>query len=179
MINSMEKLDIKNIYLLLLVFITMIVSGCAAPRIAPDLLAHVEKQNTPLINNAVTIKAQINPAINNYEKLDKSVKESLEIALKNANLFGPDSSHPYRINANIMLASESAWSFGAFHNRLKINYAVFDETNNKILDKTIYTEAESDRWYFAGYRRHARARAVNISKNVLQFVDFLQGQLKK
>lgn len=170
---------ISNLYLLIVASLTIIVSGCAGPRIAPDKLAHVDKHIKPLANNTVTIDVGINPAINNSEKLDESVKESLELALKNAHIFGTDSSHPYRLAANIMVASEAAWSFKLFHNKLKIRYALFDNADNKIIDKTIYTEAESDHWYFVAIKRHRRARALNIAKNVLEFVDVLQARLKR
>ena len=178
MINSIEQSKIKYLHLLPLVFLIIIVSGCAGPKIATDLLAHTEKNNQPLINNSVIIDVEINPAINNYEKIDESVKESLEIALKNANIFGADSSYPYRINANIIVASQAPMSFGSFEGKLEINYILLDENNNKIIDETLYTEAGSDKMYFSGAKRHRRARAVNISKNVLQFVDILQSQLK-
>jgi hypothetical protein len=179
MIIPIKQSKLKCLFLLSLVSFILFVSGCAGPKIANDLLGHAEKNNTPLINNTVTIDVKINPTINNYEKIDESVKESLEIALINANIFGADSSHPYRINANIMVASQSPMSFGSFEGKLKINYILFDETNNKIIDKTIYTEAGSDKMYFSGAKRHRRARAVNISKNVLQFVDVLQNQFNK
>ena len=178
MISSIEQLKIKYIFLLLLVLITLIASGCAGPKTANDLLTHVETESEPLINNAVTITTEINPAINNNEKIDESVKESLEIALINANIFGADSSHPYRISANITVASQARWS-GSFGGKLEIVYILFDESNNKIIDETIYTEAENDKWAFSGNKRHRRSRAVNISKNVLQFVEILQSQLKQ
>jgi hypothetical protein len=162
-----------------LLFFTVIIGGCAAPNIAPDILAQAKQMPTPLVSNAVTVNVTINPKINNAEKIDDKVKQSLELALKNANIFGPDSSHPYKIDADVLIASESAWSFGSFDNRLQINYAVFDDTGTKILEKEIFTEAGSDKWYFAGYKRHQRARAFNIAKNVLQFVDALQNELKK
>ena len=150
-----------------LAIIIIIACGCAGPKIAIDLLAHAEKNNIPLVNNAVTIAVEINPDINNYEKIDESVKKSLEMALINANIFGVDPSLYYRIHANIMVASQSAWSFGSFKGKLKINYILYDDTNDKIIDETVYTEAGSDKMYFIGAKRHRRSRAVNISKNVL------------
>ena len=184
MVNSIEQSIKKNLYLLPLMIIIIIACGCAGPKkiainIAPDLLTPAEKNKMPLVNNAVTIAVEINPAINNYELIDESVKESLKMALINTNIFGADPLHYYRIHANIMVASQSAWGFGSFEGKLKINYILFDDTNNKIIDETIYTEAGSDKWVFKGDARHQRARAVNISKNVLQFVDILQSQLKK
>ena len=179
MIISIEQSKVKYLYLLSLVSLIIFVSGCAGPKIANDLLSQVEIHNKPLINNTVTINVQIKPGIHNHEKIDESVKESLKIALINANSFGKDSSHPYRIDANIMVASQSPMSFGSFPGKLQINYLLFDDTNNKIIDETIYTEAGSDKWFFSGAARHRRSRAVNISKNVLQFVDVLQKKLNK
>lgn len=160
----------------LLAWVAVVASACAGPKIATDLLAVVEKNEAPLIDSAVAIEVEINPAINNAEKLDESVKESLEIALTNAGIFGADSTRPYRIQANITVASQSTVSFGAFDGKLSVDYALFDESNAKLLEKTIYTEAGSDKMYFSGAKRHRRSRAVNISKNVLEFVALLQGR---
>jgi hypothetical protein len=121
----------------------------------------------------------INPRITNHEEIDKSVKQSLEMALANAKMFGADASTPYRIDANILIASQAAMSFGSFEGKLEIRYVVRDPTGKEILDKTIFTVAGSDQWMFYGAARHRRARAVNISTNVLQFVDTLQGVLQK
>ena len=77
MINSMEQSKIKYLYLLSFVFIFITVSGCAGPKIAADLLVKAEKNDKPLVSNAVTIDVKINPAIHNYEKIDESVKDLL------------------------------------------------------------------------------------------------------
>ncbi len=165
--------------LVALVCVAMFCSSCAGPKIAADLLSFTEKNNSALVGNAVEIDVEINPRINNYEKLDDSVKQSLELALRNANIFGADASRPFKIHANILIASQSAWSFGSFEGKLEINYQLLDESGAKILEETIYTEAGSDKWYFSGAKRHRRSRAVNISKNVLQFVDIVQSRLDK
>jgi hypothetical protein len=110
--------------------------------------------------------------------LDESVKQSLEIALVNANIFDKNTSKTYKIDANILVASQAPMSFGNFNGTLEIRYVVLDIDGKEILDKKIYTEAGSDRWYFVGAKRHRRARALNISKNVLQFVETLQSQLE-
>jgi hypothetical protein len=70
-------------------------------------------------------------------------------------------------------------SFGSFEGKLEIRYVVRDPNDGEMLDKTILTVAGSDEWSFSGAARHRRARAVNISKNVLQFVDILQSLLQK
>ena len=161
--NTMELSKLKNTYLLLLISV-FILSSCAGPKIAVDLLANAKANEKPLTNNSSLVNVKINPDINNYEKIDESVKESLEIALTNANIFA---------------ASQSPMSFGSFEGKLEIHYIVFDPNDEEILDKTIYTEAGSDKWSFSGAKRSRRARAVNISENVLQFVDILQNLLNK
>ena len=176
--NTMELSKLKNTYLLLLISV-FILSSCAGPKIAVDLLANAKANEKPLTNNSSLVNVKINPDINNYEKIDESVKESLEIALTNANIFGTDASKPFRIDANILTASQSPMSFGSFEGKLEIHYIVFDPNDEEILDKTIYTEAGSDKWSFSGAKRSRRARAVNISENVLQFVDILQNLLNK
>ncbi len=165
---------------LLLPILLLVLSGCidAGSKIAPDLLVNMSTNSKPLTCNSSTVNVTINPSINNYEKLDESVKRSLEIALANANIFGSVSSQPYRIDANILLASQSPMSFGSFKGKLEIKYVVHDPNGNQFIQKTIHTVAESDKSGF-GPVRHRRARAVNISKNVLQFVDILQSQLKE
>ena len=174
----MEGSKIHPVWMLPLVLVLMIVSGCSiGPKTAPDLLAHAEKNVKPLVNNAVIINVEIDSNINNHEEIEKTVKESIEMALNNSNIFGEDSSQKYRIDANILIASQAAFSFGSFEGKLKIHYKLFDPSDNKIFDKTIYTEAGSDQQHFLGAKRHRRSRAVNISKNVLQFIDGLQNHL--
>lgn len=176
--STMEPSRMKYTYLLLFMLLFAF-SGCAGPKIAADLLANARTNEKPLTNNSSIVNVEINPRINNYEKLDESVKQSLEIALANANIFGADSSRPYRIDANILTASQAPMSFGSFEGKLEIRYVVHDSNDMEILDKTIITEAGSDKWFFSGAARHRRARAVNTSKNVLQFVVILQSLLQK
>ncbi len=158
--------------------LSLIFIGCAGPRIAVDLLAKTSKNEKPLSDNSSVVNVTINPRINNYERLDESVKQSLDIALENANIFGSDASKHYKIDANILVASQAPMSFGSFEGKLEIRYLVVDPNNKEILDKTIMTEAGSDKFIFSGAARHRRARAVNISKNVLQFVEILRKHLE-
>jgi len=169
-------LRIENVYLLLLLFIAC---GCAGPKIATDLLVHTNTNEKPLTSSSSSVHVEINPSINNYENLDQSVKQSLRIAITSANIFGTNLSKPYRIDANILEASQSPFSFGSFKGKLEIRYMVYDPNRRKILDKTIFTVAGADKWSFVGARRHRRARAVNISKNVLEFVDILEDTLQR
>ncbi|EPF70171.1 hypothetical protein [Acinetobacter rudis] len=155
--------------------------GCTGPRIATDLLtARTVKHNPALIPNAANIAVTINPQITNkFERIDNKLKESLEVALKDSNIFGNDQTKPYKIDADIMVASQAAMSFGNFNGKLKIHYVVKDTENKIILDETFDTVAGSDAWHFSGAQRATRARAVNISKNVNLFLDALEIALKK
>ena len=168
----------KNARFLLVVFL-FAMSGCAGPKIAADLLANARVNEKPLTTNSSLVHVAINPRINNSEDIDDSVKQSLETALANAKIFGADSLRPYRIDADILIASQAPGGFGMFVGSLEIRYVVHDSNDKVILDKTIFTEAGSDKWSFFGNVRARRSRAVNISKNVLQFVDTLQSQLQK
>jgi len=156
----------------------LLLSGCGA-KVASDLLVKTKRYEKPLVENSVNIEVGINPEINNYEELDEIVKESLNIALKQGNIFGMDKAHPYKINAYIVTASQAAVGFGMFEGTLEINYKVYDDKGNKILQKSINTVAGSDEWFFMASKRHRRARAVNISKNVLKFIDILEKHLEK
>lgn len=160
--------------------VAVFLSGCSeGSKIAPDLLANVQRNDQPLVPSVVTVRAKIEPDINNWEGIDDSVQRSLEEAINNANIFGQSTAKPYKIIANVLIASQAAVSFGNFKGKLEIQYTVLDGDNKQILDKKIYTEAGSDEWHFYGAKRHRRARAVNISKNVLQFVEILQQRLKQ
>jgi len=179
MSHSIKPLTNKKILLLPFLFIVILASGCAGPKVAADLLANVENNDQPLVNKSYIISAEINPGINNNEGIDQTVKESLEIALTNANIFNKTSPGTFRINADVLVASQAAFSFGSFEGKLRIKYVVFDDANKKIIDEEIYTEAGSDIQHFSGAARHRRARAVNISLNVRKFVELLQSKLKK
>jgi hypothetical protein len=176
--RMMGSLRTKSRYLLLLITL-FVSSGCVGPKIAADLLANAMTNEKSLTNSSSIVNMTINPSINNNEGLDESVKQSLEMALANANIFGADSSRPYTIDSNILKASQSPMSFGSFAGQLEIRYVVHDPKGKEILDKTLLTVAGSDRFIFSGAARHRRARAVNISKNVLEFVDILQNLLQK
>ena len=163
----------------LLVVLFPLLAGCLGPKVATDLLAKVERQETPLSPAAAVVQVTINPDINNSEELDVSVRQSLEIALANANVFGSDSARPCRIDAHILIASQSSFSFGSFEGKLEIHYVVHDPEGRQLLDQKVHTIAGSDTSYFMGAARHRRARACNMSKNVLEFVDLLVKRLKQ
>lgn len=175
----MTKSKYRNFFSFSLLLTILILGGCAGSKVATDLLAGTNQEVQPLVNNTVITESSINSEINNYEKLDETVKISLDQALGNANLFGSNSVHPYTIKAHIDVASQAAWSFGNFTGKLRINYSVLDDSQNMLFEESIYTEAGSDKNSFSGAKRHRRARAVNISKNVLEFVERLRTELSQ
>ncbi len=155
-------------------------SACAGPKIAADLLAEVGHVNEqPLTDSSVVVAVTINPEISNYEGIDETVKESLELALANANMFGSDVASPYSIDAHVVVASQAPMSFGNFEGKLEVQYIARDDQGNELLNESLLTEAGSDRWSFVGAARHRRARACNASKNVLLFVEHLQAKLEE
>jgi hypothetical protein len=166
--------DIARVRIAWLFALSVVLGGCAGPKIAADLLGKVEPNQKPICSCSYEIAATIDPGISNYEGIDESVRESLDIALVKSNLFTPDSATKYQIKADILVASEAAWSFGSFNGKLSIRYTVLDSSGRELLKTEIYTEAGSDKWSFSGAARHQRSRAVNISKNVLQFVERLR-----
>jgi hypothetical protein len=152
----------------------LLLAGCAGPNLARDQLETVQPNERPICACSYEIATTINPRINNDENLDKSLGESLDIALRQAKLFTPDAAVRYRIKADILVASEATFSFGDFAGKLSVHYSVLNPAEQEVLQTDISTEAGSDHWYFAGVKRHQRARALNTAKNVMQFVDFLR-----
>lgn len=166
--------DIARMRIAWLFVLAVVLGGCAGPKIAADLLGKVEPNQKPICSCSYEIAATIDPRINNYEGIDESVRESLDIALAKSKLFTPDSATKYKIKADILVASEAAWSFGSFRGKLSIRYTVLNSSGRELLNIEIDTEAGSDKWSFSGAKRHQRARAVNIAENVLQFVERLR-----
>ena len=157
-----------------LLALSIVLGGCAGPKIAADLLGSVTPNEKPISSSGYEIAVTINPRINNYEGIDQSVHDSLDMALTSAKIFSVGGASKYKIGADILTASQAAWSFGSFNGTLEIRYSVVDSTGRALLDKTIFTEAGSDKIIFSGEARHRRARAVNIAKNTLEFVEFLR-----
>lgn len=153
-------------------------ASCVGPAIAEDLLQNVQRLATPLSAAAPAVNVTINERINNAESIDASVKQSLLIALKNANLFGDGERGGYRIDAKIVTASMSLVSFGSFEGKLDVHYTVQDSGGRNVFDETVKTIAGSDTWYFSGGARHQRSRAVQMANNVTEFVDRLAARLQ-
>jgi hypothetical protein len=166
--------DIVSRRITMLLALSLVLAGCAGPKIAADLLTNVKPNDRPTSSSGYEVSVTINPNINNFEGIDASVQESLDMALTSAKIFSPDAASKYKIKAHILTASQAAMSFGSFEGKLEIRYTVVDPSGKDLFEKTIYTIAGSDHWSFSGAARHQRARAVNIAKNVLEFVDFLR-----
>ena len=165
------------LHYLIAVSMALVLGGCAGTTVAPGLLnqPHVGK---PIVNKDILVSSPINQSIDRSEKVEESIKESLDIALDSAGLFKKGASQQYKLVATTQLFSQSPMSFGKFGNKLNVNYQLLDQNNHLILSKSIFTIAESDKWFFAGVKRAERARAVNIAKNVNQFMVFLRKKLR-
>ncbi|WP_347454826.1 hypothetical protein ABEF79_04775 [Acinetobacter sp. ANC 7454] len=175
-----KRLNMKKILQASLVASTLALVGCATPLIAPDIIANVKKVDSPYLQNASSVQVSINPKINNREKIDVKVKDSLELALKNSNLFGTNTQQPYKITAEVLVASQAAVSFGNFEGKLGIKYTVFDDKGVQIFQDTINTVAGSDLNPLSpAVARHTRSRARNIALNVNEFVEKLETVLRK
>jgi hypothetical protein len=166
--------NIARMRISLFFVLSVLLAGCAGPKIAMDVLSKAPPNDKPICSCSYEIVATINPRINNDEGIDQSVRESLDIALTTAKLFTPGAASTYTIKANVLIASEATFSFGPFNGKLSIGYAVLDSSGHELLKTEIYTEAGSDLGFASGVARHQRARALNIAKNVLQFVEFLR-----
>lgn len=164
---------------ILFAIVGIFLTGCAGPKVATDLLEQIPPVAEPTVDHSVEINTSIEPTINNYEGLDVTLRESLKMALTEANIFNLNNAQSaYSIQAHIDIASQAAMSFGNFEGTLQVTYQVFDESEQLILEKTIHTVAGSDAFYFSGAKRHRRARAVNMAKNVTEFTDFLKEQFR-
>lgn len=159
----------------LVLVLSVALAGCTAPKeVAPDLLGSNNPNAVPMTSSGYETTVTINPRISNYEHIDDAVHESLDMALNSAHIFSPTGASKYKIKADILTASESTVSFGSFDNTLQIHYAVVAPSGQQVFDQTISTEAGTDHWTFLGAERHRRARAVNIAKNVQEFVSLLR-----
>lgn len=174
------KFTMNKIIVCSILAVNLSFTGCASHRIAHDVLANVKKVDHAYVSNAGTVQVSIESSINNREKIDLKVKDSLELALRNSQLFGDDTQHPYQIKANVLVASQSPMSFGSFPGKMGIQYTVLDDNGLEIYKETFNTVAGSDLSAFApGISRHERSRARNIALNVNQFVESFTEVLKK
>lgn len=164
------------------VFMGICLTGCGNLLTVDPTLLNKTHNVKPLTQSSFITETTI------VSSIDKSftgggikelVDESLNVALKQANIFNANGSSKYTVKAHIEEASQSAMGFGNFNGKMKIRYQVTSPKGKNIYQNTIYTEAGADKWLFAGAQRHARARVVNTSKNVSQFVEELNQKMKK
>ncbi|NBI12289.1 hypothetical protein GVX81_01325 [[Haemophilus] felis] len=164
-----------------LLLFSLILTGCIALKPDPSLL----KQRTyaaPAVKSDYILTVTMNPRVERQPTaigVTKLVQDTLVMAIDSANIFTKNNKNPYHIDAYIEMASQPAMSFGRFNGKLKINYVVKTSTGKTIFEKSVYTEAGSDKWYFAGADRHTRARVINVAKNTNQFVQELNLILRK
>jgi len=160
-----------------IILMALVFGGCTSTTVAPDLLQQ-SHYKTHVVNKSAVVTSPVNKGIDRSEKVEESIKESLDIALNSANIFNKSSNEHYTIVATTALFSQSPMSFGKFGNKLNVNYKVYNENMKLIMNESIFTIGESDKWFFSGQKRAERARAVNIAKNVNQFMMKLKVKLK-
>jgi hypothetical protein len=162
----------------LAVLFSAALAGCVSDRSVslpvPSNLLSEEKVAHPIFDNTVVVTVPENPDIQTTIRLEESIRDALETALRIANLFGDDSSEPFQVVADVVTWDQPSRDFGMFAGTLETRYVLFDADNNVILDEQIVANACSDKWYFPGYMRAARSRRIQIAKNVNQFVDVLR-----
>jgi len=138
----------------------LFLAGCGSTTtIAPDLLVS-PKYSKAVVKNSLTVKSIVNPKLNRYALVEESVKETVETALAHSNMFGKDTSHPYKLIITTPYFSQAQMSFKTFGNKLRVNYKLYNADNKLIVDESIYTIAGSDEYFFSGEKRSRRARAV-------------------
>ncbi|MDO4698012.1 MAG: hypothetical protein Q4A60_04965 [Pasteurellaceae bacterium] len=167
--------------IILTLFGAMLLTGCMALDPDPTLLKQTSYAK-PAIKSDYALNVSMNPKVERQASalgVTRLVQDSLKIALDNANIFTKSGKNHYKVDAYIEQASQATFSFGRFNGKLKIHYLVKTPEGNTVFEKSVYTEAGSDKWYFSGAMRHTRARIVNVSKNVNQFVQELNSNLRK
>lgn len=164
------------------ILIGFFLTGCGNLLVADPALLNKTSNTKPLTQSNFITQTTIESHIQNSMSgagIKELVDDSLNLALKNANIFNASGTSQYIIKAHIEEASQATMSFGNFNGKMKIRYTVTSPKGNNVYNNTIYTEAGADKWSFAGAKRHARARVVNTAKNVSQFVEELNQKMKK
>lgn len=171
----------KILSLLFLSVATLFLTGCMALEADPNLLNQTQPNTQPLVKQNFTVTAQLNDKIDRQVSavgISQLVRNSVEIAIKNANIFNSSGTENYKIHAQVIQASQSTMSFGGFPGKMEIEYTVTDQNGKSIFHKTIYNEGSSDEWFFTGQKRHTRSRIVTAAGNANEFVKAFNTYMK-
>lgn len=179
----MKRLFKNSFAVLIIISFSMFLSSCAANRAisipVPTGLLNKSSITKPIVENAIIVTVHENPQIQPVYKLEESIQAALKSTLNYSNVFGQDSSKPFKLVVNVLSWHQPSADYGMFVSTMKTHYTLSNENGNIIFEKEIITEACSDRWFFAGSKRSSRAATVNVAKNVNQFVDILKNNLEK
>lgn len=151
-------------------------SGCMTLSPDPKLHQNLPQNAQPLEQSNVVVSAKMNALIAKQATasgIDDLVRQTLQMALKKSNIFNSDSQNYYKIHAQIVQASQAAWSARRFPGKMEIEYTVTDPNGKVAFTKTVFNEGQSDRYYLLGAKRHMRSRIVTAAGNVNQFVEAL------
>lgn len=172
----LKMIKVGKCLLLFLVFMTS--AYAEVSKIATDKLNLIPKHETPLVPyNFLINKVSINPNINKIYKIDELVNQSLDIGLKQSNIFGDDLSKTYSIDVNVLVASQGAICTNC-NGKIEVHYIVRDPLGTEIFNEKIFALGRTDKMYFFGGDRYKRARAITISNNITEFVEKLNSNLK-
>lgn len=166
---------------IVMLFATLVLSGCSTLVPDPKLHNNLPQNTQPLIQGKVIVSAQMNPHLKRQisaEGIDELVAKTIQIAVKKANLFDENSQQSYKIDAQILQASQAMFGAGRFPGKMEIAYTVTDPNGKAIFQQTIYNEGRSDYWSFFALKRHQRSRIVTAAGNVNQFVEAFNKSMK-
>ncbi|MBN6710449.1 hypothetical protein JFL47_04260 [Haemophilus haemoglobinophilus] len=159
----------------------LFLTGCMALSPDPKLHEVLSHNDKPLIQSNVTVTAKMNDRLARQDTaigVSDLVRETIQVALKKANIFDSNSQKYYKIHAQITKASQAAFSMRRFPGKMEIEYTVSDNNGKTVFTKTVYNEGQSDVYYFAGAKRHTRSRIVTAAANVNEFITAFEQYLK-
>lgn len=164
-----------------MLFAVLVLTGCTTLSPDPKLHNDLPQNSKPLIQDNVVVTAKMNDRIAKQDTavgIDDLVRQTIQMALKKANIFNSQSQQYYKIHAQIVQASQPSFSFGRFPGKMEIEYTVTDPNGKTVFNKTIYNEGQSDSNAFLGDTRHKRSRIVTAAGNVNQFVEAFNKSMK-
>lgn len=160
--------------LIVMLFATLVLAGCSTLVPDPKLHNNLPQNTQPLIQGKVIVSAQMNDHLKKQMSangIDELVSKTIQMAVKKANLFDENSQQSYKIDAQILQASQAMFGAGSFPGKMEIAYTVTDPNGKAIFQKTIYNEGKADYWSVLAAERHQRSRIVTAAGNVNQFIE--------
>ena len=127
-----------------------------------------------MFDGNVTVSPLANDAIHVQWQLEEAIQAALSTTLRKAELFRRSSTGTHVLEFQVLNWTQPGADFAMFASSLTVNYVLRDESGEILAREEIVTDAASDRWFFQGVSRAKRSAAVNVAKNVNEFVDTLR-----